>query len=62
MIKQLREKLDKGLITSEQLFKEANELAHKYQEEYNSFVTIIDKFECKEKKNFINGNSLFFKR
>ena len=30
-------------------------LAHKYQEEYNSFVTIIDKFECKEKENFING-------
>lgn len=56
MIKQLREKLDKGLITSEQLFKEANELAHKYQEEYNSFVTIIDKFECKEKeKTLLTG-------
>ena len=45
----LREKLDKGEVNSSELFNEANKLAHKYQDEYNSFVTIID-----EKKEMIN--------
>ena len=36
----LRNDLDNNVVTSENLFKEANFKAHKYQEEYNSFVTI----------------------
>ena len=47
----LRKKLDSGEVSSEDLFIESNKLAHQYQEEYNSFVTIID-----------NRDSLCFKR
>ena len=46
-LKELREALDKDEVTSEELFQEANKLAHQYQEEYNSFVTIIDKYKMK---------------
>jgi len=46
----LRKKLDNGEITSEELFEKSNSLAHKYQDEYNSFVTIIDKYKMKSKK------------
>ena len=38
MIEELRKKLDNKEITIEELFKKANEKAHKYQDEYNSFV------------------------
>ena len=54
-IKELREKLDKGEVTSEELFKKSNELAHKYQEEYNSFVTIIDEYKHNSGKSLIDG-------
>lgn len=47
----LRKKLDSGEITSEELFKKSNSLAHKYQDDYNSFVTIIDKYKMKCRKN-----------
>ena len=40
LISDLRENLDNGSITSEELFKEAVSLANKYQEPYNCFVTI----------------------
>ena len=39
----------------EELFKKANEKAHKYQDEYNSFVTIIDEFKHIESNSLLNG-------
>lgn len=45
----LRSELDDGKITGEELFKEANTKAHYYQEKYNSFVTIIDKYKMRGK-------------
>ena len=50
-IKDLRTELDSNKTTSEELFKEANTLAHTYQDEYNSFVTIIDKYRSKKKQD-----------
>ena len=41
-IEELRIALDAKKITSKELVKESLELAHKYQDEYNSFVTICD--------------------
>jgi len=51
----LRKDLDESKVTSEELFKVANEKAHKYQEEYNSFVTIIDEYDKKDSESLING-------
>ena len=42
-IMDLRTDLDNKLVTSEELFKKSNELAHKYQDEFNPFVTIKKK-------------------
>ena len=47
----LRKKLDSNEVTSEELFEKSNKLAHEYQEEYNSFVTIIDKYKMKSRKD-----------
>ena len=55
MIEELRKKLDNKEITIEELFKKANEKAHKYQYEYNSFVTIIDEFKHIESNSLLNG-------
>jgi len=41
-IEELRKDLDSGKVTSSELVKESLELAHKYQSDYNSFVTICD--------------------
>ena len=41
-IEELRKDLDNKKVTSEELVKESLELAHKYQDKYNSFVTICD--------------------
>ena len=55
-IKELKQDLIDEKTTSEELFKQANELAHKYQDEYNSFVTIIDKYKKRAKNDsMING-------
>ena len=51
----LREKLDKKEVTSDELFEEANKLAHKYQDEFNSFVTILDEKKCKKSYSLISG-------
>lgn len=51
----LREELDSKKISSEQIFKESNKLAHDYQETYNSFVTIIDEFKKEESSSLIDG-------
>ena len=44
-IDEIREALDTDKTTSEELFNESRDKAIKYQEEYNSFVTILDKKE-----------------
>ena len=44
-ISEMKEMLDEGKITSEELFKEAHDKAIKYQDEYNSFVTIMDEYK-----------------
>lgn len=54
-IEELRSMLDKGEVTPEELFNSANRLAHYFQEDYNSFVTIIDKFKYKERDSLLNG-------
>ena len=47
-IVELREELDNKQTTPEELFEKANKLAHYFQEDYNSFVTIIDKCKYKD--------------
>ena len=54
-IVELREELDSGKTTPEELFDKANKLAHEFQDEYNSFVTIIDKCKYKDRDSRING-------
>lgn len=51
----LRKDLDDKKVTSEELFEKANSLAHKYQEEYNSFVTIIDEYKHEESNSVLDG-------
>lgn len=51
----LRSDLDSNKVTSEELFNESNKKAHKYQDEYNSFVTILDEYENKESNSLISG-------
>jgi aspartyl-tRNA(Asn)/glutamyl-tRNA(Gln) amidotransferase subunit A len=51
MIEELHQKLTSGEITSEELFLEATNMAHKYQADYNSFVTIIDDYKIKKNTN-----------
>lgn len=50
-----RKDLDEAKVGSEELFSESNEKAHKYQEEYNSFVTIIDEYNHIESDSLLNG-------
>ncbi len=51
----LRCDLDNSKVTSLELFNEANLKAHKYQDEYNSFVTIIDEYKKEESDSLISG-------
>ena len=44
-ISEMKELLDEGKITGEGLFKESHDKAIKYQDEYNSFVTIMDEYK-----------------
>lgn len=53
MIKELHEKLEKEEVTKEELFEQAKTLAHQYQEEYNSFVTILDEAKSKRRADSI---------
>lgn len=47
-IEEIHEALKSGKVTSEDLVKESLEKAHKHQDEYNSFVTIIDDAKATE--------------
>ncbi len=52
LIDDIRKELDDGNVTSDELFNESIEKANKFQDVYNSFVTIMDK------KEEVNSNSL----
>ena len=54
-ISELRELLDKGDVNCEEVFSDVNTLAHSFQDEYNSFVTIVDKFKYKERDSKLCG-------
>ena len=54
-ILELREDIDSGKISVEEVFSDANTLAHSFQDEYNSFVTIVDKFKYKDRETLLNG-------
>lgn len=55
MILDLRKKLDTNETTSEQLFKDSVSKAKKYQDEYNSFVTILDTYNHTPSTSLLNG-------
>ena len=50
-ITELRDLIDNQGVSPEEIFKSVVEDCHKYQDEYNSFVTIIDKFKMKARKD-----------
>ena len=54
-ILELREKLDNGNVTSDELFNNSVEMAKKYQDKYNSFVTIIDNYKGIDSDSMISG-------
>lgn len=55
-IKDIRNDLDNGLVTSLALFKSSVDKALKYQSDYNCFVTILDNYEHIDNKNsLLNG-------
>ena len=55
-ITELREVLDNEEVTSEELFEDAKKLANYFQEDYNSFVTIMDDYKIKRRSDsFIKG-------
>ncbi len=54
-ISELRDKLDKGTVTSESLFTDSVRLAKESQEKYNPFVTIMAKYEKVDSKSLIDG-------
>ena len=54
-IMDLRNDLDNNKITSEELFKVAKDKAEKYQEKYNSFVTILDSFKKVDSDTLVSG-------
>ena len=55
LIDEIRYNLDNGNLTSEMLFEEATSKAKKYQDEYNCFVTIMDKKEELEGNSVLRG-------
>ena len=55
LIDDLRKEMDEGKITSEELFHKANTFAHEKQEDYNSFVTIIDEYKKEGEGTILDG-------
>ena len=54
-IMDLRNDLDNSKITSEELFNKSISKAHQYQDEYNSFVTILNEYNHQESNSLLNG-------
>ena len=55
LIDEIRDNLDNGNVTSDELFNEATMKAEKYQEDYNSFVTILNKREEMDGNSILRG-------
>lgn len=55
MILEFRKKMDSGEISSLGLFERSVNLAKKYQDKYNSFVTIMDKKEEMDSNSILKG-------
>lgn len=55
LIDDIRRELDNGNISSQDLFEEATDKAKKYQEDYNSFVTIMDSKEELDSDSVLSG-------
>lgn len=55
LIDDIRRELDNGNINSSDLFNEAINKANKYQDDYNVFVTIMDKKEEEESNSILSG-------
>lgn len=54
-IKELKEELKEGKITADDLYGKSLRLAHYFQDDYNSFVTILDDTKVKERETLIGG-------
>ena len=54
-IMDLRRDLDSKKITSEELFNESVSKAYKYQDKFNSFVTITDEYKHSDSDSLLNG-------
>ena len=54
-IKELKEELQEDKTTAEELYQKALRLAHYFQEDYNSFVTITDDSKVKERDTLVGG-------
>ena len=54
-ITELRRELDNKTTTPEELFDKATTLASYFQDDYNSFVTIVDKCKYKDRDSKLNG-------
>ena len=54
-IKELKEDLKEGKITADDLYEKSLRLAHYFQDDYNSFVTILDDTKVKERETLIGG-------
>ena len=54
-IMDLRNDLDNSKITSEELFNQSVSKARQYQDEYNSFVTILNEYNHQESNSLLNG-------
>ena len=54
-IDELRKKLDDGSITKDELFSNSVEMAKKYQDKYNSFVTIVENYEDIDSTSMLSG-------
>lgn len=55
LIDEIRKELNNGTVTSDMLFNEAVNNAKKYQNEYNSFVTIMDNKEEVSSSSVLSG-------
>ena len=54
-ILELREKIDNNSATKKELFDNSVDMAKKFQDEYNSFVTIMENYEDVESDNILSG-------
>lgn len=54
-IMDLRNDLDNKLVTSEELFNESKETANKYQDKFNSFVTILNNYKKEDSNSLLDG-------